>query len=78
MPTASKPGSTLRASISIIENGLFHAIYRAGDASDDIRQLPAYQVGASVSEAMRRIEASAYSLGFDNVVWDIDNDGCVH
>jgi hypothetical protein len=78
MPTASKPGSTLCASLSIIENGLFHAVYRTSDASGDLRQLPAYQVGASVSEAMRRIEASAHSLGYQTVVWDADASDRMH
>jgi hypothetical protein len=70
MPAASKPGSTLCASISIIENGLFHAIYRTDDSANDIRQLPVYQVGASVREAMRQIEDSAHSLGYQTIVWD--------
>lgn len=78
MPAVSKTGSTLHASISIIENGLFHAIYRIIDDVNDIRQLPAYQVGASLSEAMRRIEASAHSLGYHNIEWDVDAGGCVH
>jgi hypothetical protein len=78
MPAASKPGSTLCASLSIIENGLFHAIYRTADASRDLRQLPAYQVGASVSEAMRRIEASAHSLGYQAIVWDADDADRLH
>jgi hypothetical protein len=78
MPAASKPGSTLCASISIIENGLFHASYRPSDCSNDFRQLPAYQVGASVSEAMRRIEASAHSLGYLTIVWDAEDGDQLH
>nr|WP_294520577.1 hypothetical protein [uncultured Rhodopila sp.] len=72
MPSASKPGQTLCASISIIETGLFHAIYRTDDASNDVRQLPAYQVGSSVSDAMRHIEESAHLLGYQTIVWDAD------
>jgi hypothetical protein len=78
MPTANKPGWTLCASLSIIETGLFHAVYRTTDASGDLRHLPAYQVGASLSEAMRRIEASAYSLGYRTIVWDDDNGNLMH
>jgi hypothetical protein len=70
MPAASKPGPTLCASISIIENGLFHAVYRTDDASNDIRQLPVYQVGVSVLEARRQIEDSAHSLGYQTIIWD--------
>jgi len=78
MPTASKPGSTLCASISVVENGLFHAHYRTSDAANDVRQLPAYQVGTSVSEAMRLIEASAHSLGYQTIIWDVDDSGWLH
>jgi hypothetical protein len=78
MPAANKPGSTLCASISVVENGLFHANYRTSDADNDLRQLPAYQVGASVSEAMRRIEASAHSLGYQTIIWDADVSDWLH
>ena len=78
MPAASKPGSTLCASLSIIENGLFHASYRTAGASADLRQLPAYQLGASVTEAMQRIEESAHSLGYQTIVWDADGIGRMH
>jgi hypothetical protein len=78
MPTASKQGSILCASLSIIENGLFHAVYRNMDSSEDLRQLPAYQVGASMSEAMRRIEESAHSLGYQTIVWDADDVDHLH
>jgi len=75
MPTASIHGSTLCASISAIENGLFHAIYRTNDGGSDTRQLPAYQVGASVSDARRQIEQSAHLLGYETIVWDKDFNG---
>ena len=78
MPTANKPGSTLCASLSIIENGLFHATYRNTDASGDLRLLPIYQVGQSMSEAMRRIEDSAHSLGYQTLVWDADDVDRLH
>jgi hypothetical protein len=65
-------GATLRASIVVIENGLFHAIYRTTDASYDMKQLPIYQVGASVSDVMRQIERTAHSLGYEAIEWDED------
>jgi len=75
MPIGSMHGATLRASISAIENGLFHATYRTTKAASDTRQLPAYQVGASVSDARREIEQSAHLLGYETVVWDRDFNG---
>ncbi len=71
-------GATLRASIIVVENGLFHAIYRTDDASYDVRQLPIYQVGASVTDVMRRIEITAYSLGYETIEWDEDLIGLPH
>lgn len=71
-------GATLRASIIVIENGLFHAIYRTSDTSNDVKQLPAYEVGELVSDVMRRIELTAYSLGYETIEWDEDLKGLSH
>jgi hypothetical protein len=71
-------GATLRASIIVVENGLYHAIYRTNDVSYDVRQLPIYQVGESVSEVMRRIELTAHSLGYETIEWDGDLKGLTH
>ena len=71
-------GATLRASIIVVENGLFHATYRTNDASCNVRQLPIYQVGASVYDVMRRIELTAHSLGYETIEWDEDLKGLSH
>jgi hypothetical protein len=63
-------GSALNASISAIDNGLFHATYRTDAAVEERRQLPHYQVGASVSDARRKIEETAHLLGFETIIWD--------
>jgi len=68
-------GSALSASISAIDNGLFHATYRSDAAVAERRQLPHYQVGASVSEARRKIEETAHLLGFETIIWDKQIDG---
>jgi hypothetical protein len=75
MPAASKHSHTLCASISIVENGLFHASYRAGVAGSEVKQLPAYQLGKSLSDARRQIERSAHLLGYESIVWDEEFDG---
>jgi hypothetical protein len=71
-------GATLHASIIVIENGLFHAVYRTNDTSYDVRQLPVYQVGESISDVMRRIELTAHSLGYETIEWDEDLKGPSH
>jgi hypothetical protein len=71
-------GATLRASIIVIENGLFHAIYRTNDTSSDVKQLPIYQVGASMTDVMRQIEQTAHSLGYETIEWDEDLKGLSH
>lgn len=68
MGVVNRHGRTLRASLCEIERGVFYATYPESDANTD--ELVIYQVGTSAADAKKRIEASAYALGYETVIWD--------
>lgn len=65
----------LSAWISVIENGLFHILYRYRRSASDLQRLPSYHVGASLSDVKQRIQNKASQIGFGAIVWDRDSGG---
>lgn len=70
MESERLPRRPLRATLCELERGLFHINYRTDTAAPDVHELPRYQVGASSSDAKRRIEKAARRCGFAIVLWD--------
>ncbi|WP_428491803.1 hypothetical protein [Rhodopila sp.] len=60
----------LRATLCQVERGLFHINYRTDSIAAELHDLPRYQLGASGSEAKRRVERTARKCGFSSVLWD--------
>lgn len=70
MESEHLPRRDLRATLCQVERGLFHINYRTDTAEPDVHELPRYQLGASASDAKRRIEKAARRCGFASVLWD--------
>jgi hypothetical protein len=67
MGVAVRQGRTLRATLCEVERGVFYATYP--EANPDTDDLVIYQIGTSAAEARERIEASAYAIGYETVIW---------
>ncbi len=62
----------LRATLCEIERGLFHVLYRMEGVGLGQHHLPRYQVGASASDARRRVEQRARECGYETVAWETE------
>jgi membrane-bound lytic murein transglycosylase B len=61
---------TLFATLCEVELGLFHVTYRVDGVGFGNPNLPRYEVGATASQAQRRIEQQARECGYSAVVWE--------
>ena len=66
----SSRGKVLRATLCEIERGVFYASYP--DAGPGIAIDVIYQVGASATDAKRKIEQTARQHGYEIVIWKDD------
>src|SRR5690348_12509850 len=64
MPFLSKDKPIVSASISAIENGLFHITYCTDRTVHDLQRLPNYHVGTSISDVREKVQNLASLFGF--------------